>query len=79
MNAHILIAFLLWSLLATSVLLTLVGLRTKRWPALFLAAALSLAVSIPALASIGIFLWLLCALQLALGARLYREEQAPPG
>ena len=79
MNLHVLVASLLWSLLAASVLLTFVGLRTKRWLVPFLAAGLSLAVSIPALASIGLFLWLPCTRQLALGVRLYREERAPPG
>ena len=60
-----LIAAALWSLLIISILVTVVGFDRRSWKLLWLAGLLSFAFSVAATFSIGPYVWLLTALQVA--------------
>ncbi|HYI16789.1 MAG TPA: hypothetical protein VEX37_15435 [Thermomicrobiales bacterium] len=71
--SHDTIAMLAWSILGLSVALMFAGIAVRvAWP-LFLAAVLSLAFSVAAMFSIGIYTLALAIVQLVIGIRLHRS------
>ena len=68
-----LVATLLWSLLALSVVLTVVAFALRVWWLLLVAAACSLAFAIAAIFSIGLHILLLTGFQLVSAVVLYRR------
>lgn len=67
------IAALIWSILAASLVLTIVGFARQSWKVLWLAAGLTLAFSVPAMFSVGALTLLLAAIQMA-SAVAYRRH-----
>lgn len=70
------IAVLIWLILAASLLLTIVGFARHSWKALWLAAGLTLAFSVPAMFSVGALTLLLAALQIASAVAFRRSTGA---
>jgi hypothetical protein len=75
---HLVIAELLWSMLATALILTFVGFALRSWKVLWLAAVLSLLFTVAAALSIGPLTLLILGLQLA-SAVAYRWDAGVRG
>jgi hypothetical protein len=72
------IAVVLWSALAASLLVTVVGFARRSWQVLWLAAGLTLFFTLPAALSVGPLTLLLAAVQMA-SAVAYRWAVGPLG
>jgi uncharacterized membrane protein len=76
--SYTIIAVVLWSALAASLLLTVVGFARQSWKVLWLAAGLTLFFTLPAALSIGPLTLLLAAVQMG-SAVAYRWAVGPLG
>lgn len=72
--SHDQIALILWGMLLLSIVLTVGGLSARMATPLFVAAALSFALGIAAIFSIGIFVLALALVQLGLGFGIRRGD-----
>jgi hypothetical protein len=74
MMSHEMLATILWTMLGVSIVLTILGLGLRSWPLLAIAAVLSVVFGVLAIFSIGVFVFVLTALQVVSAATLYRSH-----
>lgn len=73
--SHDVFALVLWSMLGVDVVITIFALALRSWRLMLVAAALSVAFAVPAILSIGIFIFGVALTQILAAVLLHRYAQ----